>query len=46
MKESVLSFEEKTTQPWFTYFQIADTYLKYFRTNPLNIIFWRFHYDY
>jgi len=24
MKESVLSFEEKTTQPWFTYFQIAD----------------------
>jgi len=20
MKESVLSFEEKTTQPWFTYF--------------------------
>jgi len=22
--ESVLSFEEKTTQPWFTYFQIAD----------------------
>jgi len=21
MKESVLSFEEKTTQPWFTYFQ-------------------------
>jgi len=24
MKESVLSFEEKTTQPWFTFFQIAD----------------------
>jgi len=23
MKESVLSFEEKTTQPWFTYFQSA-----------------------
>ena len=23
MKESVLSFEEKSTQPWFTYFQIA-----------------------
>ena len=23
MKESVLSFEEKTTQPWFSYFQIA-----------------------
>ena len=26
MKESVLSFEEKTTQPWFTYFQIAGKY--------------------
>jgi len=26
MKESVLSFEEKTTQPWFTYFQIAYKY--------------------
>jgi len=23
MKESVLSFEEKKTQPWFTYIQIA-----------------------
>jgi len=23
MKESVLSFEEKTTQPWFNYFQIT-----------------------
>jgi len=32
MKESVLSFEEKTTQPWFTYFQI------FFKTNTLNII--------
>jgi len=26
MKESVLSFEEKTTQPWITYFQIAGKY--------------------
>ena len=26
IKESVLSFEEKTTQPWFTYFQIAGKY--------------------
>jgi len=26
MKEYVLSFKEKTTQPWFTYFQIADKY--------------------
>jgi len=26
MKESVYSFEEKTTQPWFTYFQIAGKY--------------------
>ena len=33
MKESVLSFEEKTTQPWFTYFQI------FFKTNTLSIIF-------
>jgi len=26
MKESALSFEEKTTQPWFIYFQIAEKY--------------------
>jgi len=26
MNESVLSFEEKTIQPWFTYFQIAGKY--------------------
>ena len=26
MKENVLSFEEKATQPWFTYFQIAGKY--------------------
>jgi len=26
MKESVLSFEEKNTQPWFTYFQLAGKY--------------------
>ena len=39
MKESVLSFEEKTTQPWFTYFQITGKYQTYFKTNPLNIIF-------
>jgi len=26
MKESVWSFEEKKTQPWFTYFQIAGKY--------------------
>jgi len=26
MREYVLSFDEKTTQPWFTYFQIADKY--------------------
>jgi len=26
MKKSVLSFEENTTQPWFTYFQIAGKY--------------------
>ena len=26
MKESVLSYEEKTTQLWFIYFQIAGKY--------------------
>ena len=26
MKESVLSFDKKTAQPWFTYFQIAGKY--------------------
>jgi len=26
MKEPVLCFKEKTTQPWFTYFQIAGKY--------------------
>jgi len=26
MKESVLSFEEITTQHWFTYFQIVGKY--------------------
>ena len=25
MKESVLNVEEKTTQPWFTYFQIVSS---------------------
>jgi len=39
MKESVLSFEEKTTQPWFTYFQIAGKYYTSSKTNPLNINF-------
>jgi len=26
MKESVLNFEEKTTQHWFTYFHFAGKY--------------------
>jgi len=39
MKESVLSFEEKTTQPCFTYFQNDRQILPSFKTNPLNIIF-------
>ena len=39
MKESVLSCEEKTTQPWLTYFQIAGKYKKSFKTNLLIIIF-------
>ena len=25
-ERSMLSFEEEKTQPWFTYFQIADKY--------------------
>jgi len=28
IKESVLGCQEKTTQPWFTYFQIAGKYYK------------------
>ena len=39
MKEFVLSFKEKITQPCFTYFQIAGKYQTSFKTNPLNIIF-------
>ena len=39
MKVPVLSLKEKTTQPWFYYFQIAHTYYKSFKTDPLNIIF-------
>jgi len=39
VKESVLSFEEKITQLWFSYFQIAGKYFKSFKTNLLNIIF-------
>jgi len=31
MREYVLSFEEETTQPWFTYFQIACKYQKSFK---------------
>ena len=34
----MLSFEEKNTQPWFTYFQITGKYLNYVKTNPLYII--------
>jgi len=30
MKESVLSFEEKTTQPWLTYSQIAGSNIIFF----------------
>ena len=37
MKESVLIFEEKLTQPWFTYFQITGKYFKHM--SRLNIIF-------
>ena len=30
-KDSVLSFEEETSQPWFTYFQIAGKYSHSFK---------------
>jgi len=36
MKESVLSLKEKTTQHWFSYFQIAHKYKQSFMTDPLN----------
>ena len=39
MKESALSLIENTTQPWFTFFQIARKYWTYFMTHPLNITF-------
>ena len=45
MKESVLSFE-KTTQPLFTYFQIAGKYLKSFKTNLLKSFLTISVYDY
>ena len=41
MKESLLSFEEKT-HSWFTYFQIADKFYNAFKTYLLNIIFYDF----
>jgi len=34
----IICVEEKTTQSWFTYFQI----LNIFKTNPLNIIIGNF----
>ena len=47
MKEYVLSFEEKITQPWFTYCQqILSLKYNYFKTNPLIIYFWPFQYMY
>ena len=39
MKDTVLSWKEKATQHWFSYFQIVPKYEKSFRTKPLNIIF-------
>jgi len=36
MKEFVLSLKEKSTQLWFSYFQIARKSVK---TDPLNMIF-------
>ena len=39
MKESVLSLKEKTTQHWFSYFQIARMYYNYFTFDTLTFIF-------
>ena len=40
MKESVLSFEEKTTQPkGLPTFKLPTSTKQFFKTNPLNIIF-------
>ena len=39
MKESVLSFEDKTTHLWLNYFQITGKNYKSFKTTLLKIIF-------
>ena len=39
MKDSVLCLKEKTTQHWFSYFQIAHKYQTSFMSDPLNIFF-------
>jgi len=39
IKEFVLSLKEKTTQHWFSYFQIARKYYNSFMIDPLNIVF-------
>ena len=39
MKEPMLSFEEKTTQSWSTYFHIAGNYCTSYKTNLLNNMF-------
>ena len=46
MEESVLSFEEETTQPWFAYFQLAGKYYNSFNINLLNILLTISVYDY
>ena len=38
MKISVLSLKEKTTQHWFSYFQITHKYLTSLMTDQLNIM--------
>jgi len=40
----VLSVEEKTTQPYFSYFQIADKYLNLLRLTRLILFLWRVQY--
>jgi len=42
MKDTVLSWKEKATHHWFSYFQIVRKNSTSFKTHPLNIIFDKF----
>ena len=38
-EEMCAEFRRKTTRHWFSYFQIAQKYLKMFLTDSLNLMF-------